>query len=146
MCYKGRLYLVKEKEFKYNEKIKNPSDIRNFLVTNTSLACEPEEVLILINLNIDNTIINYFEVSRGAIDQTIACPREIVKRIILSNASKFVLAHNHPSGNLLLSKDDIKIYKTMKQVADLMEIELLDSIVINQNKKFSSTREKIEII
>lgn len=145
MCHKARLYLVKEKEFKYNEKINNPNDIKDFLITNTSLPYEPEEVLILINLNTNNTVINYFEVSRGAIDQTIACPREIIKRTLLSNAAKFILAHNHPSGDLSLSNCDIEMYKKMMQIGELVEVELLDSIVINQDKNITSTREKIRI-
>lgn len=146
MCHKASLYLIKEKEFKYNKKINNPNDIRDFLTTNTSLSYEPEEVLILINLNTNNTVINYFEVSRGAIDRTIASPREIIKRALLSNAAKFILAHNHPSGDLSLSDYDIEMFNKMKKIGDLMEIELLDSVVINQDNNIISTREKIRII
>lgn len=145
MCYKARLYLVKELEFNYNKEITNPDAIKEFLIKNTSLMHEPEEVLILINLNTNNTVINYFEVSRGAIDRTIACPREIIKRILLSNAAKFILAHNHPSGNLSLSNYDIEVHKKMRQIGELVEVELLDSIVINQDGNITSIKENIEI-
>lgn len=143
MSYKAKIYLVKEQEFKYNEQICSSNDIKDFLIANTALQYEPEEVLVLINLNSNNTIINYFEVSRGIINQTIAHPREIIKRVLLSNAAKFILAHNHPGGDLLLSSADIEVYKNMKKIGDLVEVELLDSIVIIQDGNITSTREYI---
>lgn len=138
MCYKARVYLVKEDNFKYDCQFLNEYDIRDFLIDKTNLAIESEEVVLLITLDTKNKPINFFEVSRGTIDMTVAHPREIFKRILLSNAARFVIAHNHPSDNLEPSQEDIKMYKDFRKLGELMGIELLDSVIINQKEEIFS--------
>ena len=58
------------------------------------------EVVAIVNLQSDGRPINMNVVSMGALDQSIAHPREILKSTILSNAASIMLVHNHPSGKL----------------------------------------------
>lgn len=60
----------------------------------------------MINLRTDGIPINCNFVSMGAVNETIAHPRELFKSSILSNATSMLIVHNHPSGNLQSSKFD----------------------------------------
>lgn len=64
------------------------------------------EVVAIVNLQTDGKPINMNVVSMGALDQSIAHPREILKSTILSNASAIMLVHNHPSNKLQPSISD----------------------------------------
>lgn len=57
---------------------------------------------------------------------------EIFIRLLLVGASNFVIAHNHPSGDCTLSKEDINLTKRIKYCADIMGIPLLDHIIIGE--------------
>lgn len=104
--------------------------------------CEMDrEVLCVINLKTDGTPINCNFVSIGAIDETVAHPREIFKSSILCNASRIMLIHNHPSANLEPSKADVRLTDRMIKVGDLMGIPLIDHVIVGgDNSKYFSLR------
>ena len=104
--------------------------------------CEMDrEVLCVINLKTDGTPINCNIVSIGAIDETVAHPREIFKSSILCNASRIMLVHNHPSSNLEPSKADVRLTDRMIKVGDLMGIPLVDHVIVGgDNSKYFSLR------
>lgn len=106
--------------------------------------CEMDrEVLCVVNLKSDNTPINCTMVSIGALNQSIANPREMLKASILSNAANMILIHNHPSGNLQPSKEDISVTDRMIKLTGLVGITLLDHIIIGGNNiEYFSMREK----
>ena len=99
------------------------------------------EVLAIINMRSDLKPINMNIVSMGAVDQSIAHPREILKSSILSNATYTMLIHNHPSGRLVPSADDITITDRMNKIADLIGIELVDHIIVGPGKDYFSFKE-----
>ena len=78
------------------------------------------EVLCVINLKSDGTPINCNIVSIGAVNQSIAEPRELFEASILSNAAQMIIVHNHPSGSLEPSKIDIMLTDRMLKLTDLM--------------------------
>lgn len=81
--------------------------------------------------------------SVGSLNQSLVSPREIFKTSILSNAANMLLIHNHPSGSLNPSKDDIEITDRLIQLTDLMGIPLLDHIIVGGNNiEYFSMREK----
>ena len=93
--------------------------------------CEMDrEVLCVINLKSDGTPINCSIVSMGAVNQTIAEPRELFKASILSNAAKMILVHNHPSGRLEPSRQDTMLTDRMLKLTDLMGIALTDHVIV----------------
>lgn len=94
--------LVKDAPLFSDHKITTPQDAVKVV---GDFLCEMDrEVLCIINLKSDGSPINCSIVSMGAVDQTIAEPRELFKASILSNAAKMILVHNHPSGSLTPSK------------------------------------------
>ena len=79
------------------------------------------------NIHIDHlTVI----VSVGTINSALVNPREIFKSSILSNACAIIAIHNHPSGNIMPSREDVNITKRLKMSGAILGIDLLDHIII----------------
>lgn len=140
---KYKLELVKEESHKYEveTKISCPKDIYEVLTKVCRIQCNAEEVFILITLNIKNIVTGYFEVHRGTINTSLVHPREVFKRALLNNASDIMVAHNHPSGDPNPSKEDIQITERLKEAGNLLGINLLDHIIVGDDK-YISLKEK----
>ena len=140
---KYRLELVKEESHKYEveTRISCPKDIYEVLTKVCRIQCNAEEVFILITLNTKNIITGYFEVHRGTINTSLVHPREVFKRALLNNASNIMVAHNHPSGDPNPSKEDIQITERLKEAGNLLGINLLDHIIVGEDK-YMSLKEK----
>lgn len=102
------------------------------------------EVVCVINLNSANKPINVNFASIGALNYAIVNPRELFKTSILSNASSMILVHNHPSGSLTPSKEDIQTTDRMAHLCKLMDIRLTDHIIIGDSNHYFSFRAKSE--
>lgn len=140
---KYRLELVKEESHKYEveTRISCPKDIYEVLTKVCRIQCNAEEVFILITLNTKNIVTGYFEVHRGTINTSLVHPREVFKRALLNNASNIIVAHNHPSGDPNPSKEDIQITERLKEAGNLLGINLLDHIIVGDDK-YISLKEK----
>ena len=99
------------------------------------------ELFCIVNMNSNLTPINMNVVSMGALNVTYVNPRETMKSAILSNAAYMMLIHNHPSGSLTPSKDDIKMTDQIQSAASLMGIPVLDHIIVGKHQEFFSLRE-----
>ena len=104
------------------------------------------EVVAIVNLQSDGRPINMNVVSMGALDQSIAHPREIFKSTILSNAASIMLVHNHPSGVAEPSQEDIALTERLSQAAALFSIPLLDHIIITRTNNYSFFKSGILVI
>ena len=100
------------------------------------------EVVAVVNLRADMRPININIASIGALDQSIAHPREILKSTILSNAAAIILVHNHPSGRLVPSVEDIGLTDRMNKICDLIGVKLVDHIIVGPGNEFYSFQEK----
>ena len=110
-------------------------EVISFLKSNL-LYLKEERVDIIFLSNIFE-VINYKTVSTGTIDRSVVFIRNIVKQILDCNAKYIIMAHNHPSGSLIPSKDDIDITKNIKKALKLIEISLVDHIIISSNGYYS---------
>ena len=90
-------------------------------------------------LCMDNTnrLINYSTISIGDIASVNVSVAQIIKIALLSNASKIIIAHNHPSGILKITKADINMTQKIWTLTKNMEIELIDSIIVNETEAIS---------
>ena len=140
---KYKLELIKEESHKYevDTKISKPQDLVDVLNLVCRINNNTEEVMLLLTLNTKNVITGWFEVSRGSIDASIVHPREIFKRALTNNATSIVVAHNHPSGDPNPSKEDINITNRLKECGKLLGIDLIDHIIIG-DEKYVSLKEK----
>lgn len=108
------------------------------------MLCEMDrEVICVINMRLDGTPINCNIVSMGAINQTIAEPRELFKSAILSNAAQMIVVHNHPSGTLQPSKEDTMMTDRLLKLSGLLGIPLADHVIVGgDNSRYFSFKEK----
>jgi DNA repair protein RadC len=97
---------------------------------------EQEEVYI-IYLSHKLAVIEIFHVSKGSISASIVDIRIILKRALQNLASSIIIAHNHPSGSLEPSKNDIDITNSLKQACDLLTIKLMDHLIIGNDNYYS---------
>ena len=131
---KIKLQMVKEKNFTYNSKtIFSNKDIVKYINEIENLDLEPDEKIILICLNNKNQIIAYSEIAKGGADFCNIDFKVLFKTILVANATKFILVHNHPTGNANPSSQDIKITEKIKDASSLLNIQFLDHIVVGEN-------------
>ncbi len=135
MISKNKLMLVKEKEFDYEVKVKTNIDTIDFLENVIKLQQECEEVFVCITLDNQNNINAYFEIARGGISFCNITMSSIFKRVLLSNCEKFIIAHNHPSGNCAASQVDIETTRKILKTANLLGLQMIDSLIIGDNSQ-----------
>ena len=70
--------------------------------------------------------------NRGTATCTVVNSKLIFAIALGCNANSIVLAHNHPSGNLKPSQEDIRMTKKLKEFSELIDIQLLDHLIKNQ--------------
>lgn len=95
-----------------------------------------EEFWVML-LNRANNLIRKRKISSGGVAGTVADPKLIYRYALESLACGIVVAHNHPSGNLVASKQDIELTNKLKLAGKLMEIELIDHLIVSGNKYYS---------
>ena len=128
----GKRALAKRKDFK---KINSPKDI--FELLRFEIGSKKKEYFKLICLDSRNKIISVENISIGTLNSSLAHPREIFYSAIKNLANSIILVHNHPSGDPSPSDEDIKITQKIKEAGKLLGIELVDHVIICQNKYFS---------
>lgn len=102
------------------------------------LDCE-HVVLLLLDTKCHK--IKDFVISKGTVNSSLAQPREVFLKAVRYGAVNIVLLHNHPSGDVSPSNADISITKRIYQAGELLGIQLVDHIIIGDNR-FFSFREK----
>jgi DNA repair protein RadC len=100
-------------------------------------ADRKQEHFLCISLNGANEVIASRVVSVGLVNKTQVHPREVFADPITDRASAIIVAHNHPSGGLKPSKEDIEITKQLKSAGETLGIKLLDHIIFNQKDYYS---------
>ena len=87
--------------------------------------------------------IKYLElVSLGSLNSNLVHPREVFRLAIQKSICQIILAHNHPSGEVDPSEDDLKINKRLVEAGKIIGIEILDHIIIAENYRYMSFKEK----
>jgi DNA repair protein RadC len=97
----------------------------------------PHEEFWVIMLNRANRLLKKHQISLGGVHGTVADPKIIFKTALESLASGIIVAHNHPSGNLTPSQQDIDLTKKLKEAGKLLEIQLLDHVIIAGKNYYS---------
>ena len=95
------------------------------------------EHLILICMNSKNKPTHIQTLSIGSINQTVIHPREIFKTAILSNANSIILGHNHPSGDVTPSPEDINVTERLMLISEMMGILFYDHIIFSDSNTYS---------
>lgn len=90
-----------------------------------------QERFMVMYLNRANRVIGVYPVSVGGITGTVADIRLILSVALKTAATSLIMAHNHPSGNLMPSQADIALTRKTKEAASYMDIKVLDHIIIS---------------
>jgi len=99
-----------------------------------TLASRRTEALRVAYLDSQNQVLAVRTVSVGSLNTTRTAPREILRPAIEANALGFILAHNHPSGSVRPSQDDIDFTRVVKRAGEMMGISLYDHVIIAKQK------------
>ena len=137
-----RLYLSEEKGLYSKEEINHAEDAVKLM--SEHLKIMDREYCIVINLDNANHPINFNVISIGDTDHSLVPVKSIFKSALLSNASRFIMLHNHPGGTLKFSKEDQKVTERVIEAGKMMELPLLDHIIVaGMSGECCSIREKM---
>jgi len=137
-------------EVTLNYKYHNPSIKDRPLITNSSDAVEViklvidmqrialQEQFIVIYLNQANKVIGTMNVFSGSIKSTVIDIKLILASGILLMSSGVIVAHNHPSGNLKPSREDLALTKRLSTALEYMEMKLVDHFIITPDDDYLS--------
>lgn len=117
---------------KLNTTIKHPKDVAELLME--EMKYEKREIVKMLMLNTKNEIQKIIDITTGSSSVAIIKPRDILIEPIKMGIPKIILVHNHPSGDPTPSKEDINLTQKIEKAAFILGIELMDHIVIGDDK------------
>jgi len=116
-------------------KLSTPNDI---YLSNKHLFIDmKQECFYCLYLNNKNELIERRLLFMGTVNKSVVHPREVFKYAYLSSASSIICMHNHPSGDVSPSRDDIMFTKALAEVGALQGIPVLDHIIVGNNNYYS---------
>ena len=107
------------------------------------LGRQKKEHFIAVYLDARNVILDQELVSIGSLDMSVVHPREVFEPAIRRLAASVILLHNHPSGEATASEADLIITKKLVESGKILGIEVLDHVIITEEKYFSFKEEKL---
>lgn len=116
-------------------KVTSPNDVVAFF--SAELSSERVEKFIAVFLNTKNEVITWEVISIGSLNASIVHPREVFNRAIKRSAASILAVHNHPSGHVEPSREDINITKRLSEVGQIVGIPMVDHIIIGKDKYYS---------
>ena len=123
------------------EKFNHPDVIFNYY--KNKLETKKQEYFYAIYLDTSKRIIKDKLLFIGTINYSFVHPREIFKEAYLSSASSIILLHNHPTGNIIPSQNDIDTTKNLIQIGNLLGIQVIDHIIIGNHNYYSFFENKL---
>lgn len=117
------------------KKLDNSHVLKKFL--SGQLREHPNEVFACVFMDNHFRLLSFEKLFQGTIHSASIYPREIVRRGLLHNAAKIILAHNHPSGNPNPSAADKEVTVLVRDALALVDIEVVDHIIIGHPDNFS---------
>lgn len=120
----------------------HPQDFVEWL--NQEIGNQMQEHFLVVFLDTKNIMMEYKVIFIGTINMSLIHPREVFKEALHIGCAKIICVHNHPSGDVTPSKEDILMTNRLKEVGDMVGIPLLDHIIVGKNN-YLSFREKLLI-
>lgn len=120
-------------------RISNPGDILDIAEVR-DLKTKKQEHFLTISLNGASEVIRSRIITMGLLNHSLVHPREVFADAITDRAASIICVHNHPSGNLEPSSQDIQITRQLVSAGEILGIRVLDHIIVSRNG-FLSLRE-----
>jgi len=96
------------------------------------------EQFVVLMLDAQHRPLGMSVISIGSLTASIVHPREVFKAAILSNSAAVIIAHNHPSGSVEPSPEDLEISRRLREAGEILGIRVLDSIILGAGSAFYS--------
>lgn len=119
--------------------LNNPKEVAEYL--KEKYGRSKKEHFLTVLLDSRNNLISINEISVGILNSSLVHPREVFQPAISQFAANIILAHNHPSGDLNPSNEDLIITQRLSSVGEITGINIIDHIIISSNG-YSSLKEK----
>jgi len=116
------------------------SFFRTIFDADTILWTEESAMIIL---NRANEVIGYSKISSGGTAATVVDAKVIFTKALLAGAHSIILAHNHPSGNLQASEQDITLTKQLVNAGRVLDIRVLDHLILTEKGYLSMADENL---
>ena len=116
------------------KRIAMPQDIYPLIA---HFADRKQEHFLCISLNGAHEVNAIRQITTGLVNKTVVHPREMFADPIVDRACAIIVAHNHPSGNLEPSREDVDITKRLREVGEMLGIPLLDHLVFSNEAFYS---------
>lgn len=100
------------------------------------------EHFVGLYLSASNRLIAVHTVSVGTLNSSMVHPREVFKLALLLSAASVIVSHNHPSGNLEPSREDIEITRQLAEAGKILGIPLHDHVIVNEHIGYTSLAER----
>lgn len=101
------------------------------------LAKELQESFVAVYLDNKNNVLGWSKISMGTVSETIVHPRDVFRVAVRENASSVIVVHNHPTGELTPSREDLSTTNRLCEIGKLIGIPILDHVIIGDNKYYS---------
>lgn len=124
------LEFARRRFFNNSVVVRKAHDVLPFI---SHIAARKQEHFLCISLNGANEVIGNRVVTIGLLNSSQIHPREVFADVISDRACSVILAHNHPSGTLKPSADDIAVTRQMIEAGEILGISVLDHIIITKN-------------
>ena len=96
-----------------------------------------QEYFYCVYLDSNKVVISEKLLFIGTLDYSLVHPREVFKEAISVSASSIICIHNHPSGNVMPSRNDIEITKRLIEIGEMLGIRVVDHVIIGIDKYYS---------
>lgn len=115
-------------------RIQGPQDVVHLLA---DLRNRNQEEFRVIMLNTKGWVLGMEEVFRGGLDRVQVFPREVFRAAVSHAAASIIVAHNHPSGDPVPSRQDRELTQRLEECGELMGIAVLDHIIVGRSRHVS---------
>jgi DNA repair protein RadC len=135
----GRRSLSKKNE--KNVIFKHPKDVHEYY--SPLLGNLQHEVFKVAAVDGKNALIKDTTISKGILDASLVHPREVFKFALNENASAIFILHNHPSGVLRPSEDDLKVTERLRSAGEVMGVRVVDHVIITEQGFYSFSQHNL---
>lgn len=113
-------------------KITHPSDVADLMMS--SMKDLDQEHFVVLLLNSKNVVMKQSWIFKGTLNSSIIHPREVFNIAIRESSNAIIIVHNHPSGDVTPSREDISTTIRLKECGAILGIDVLDHIIIGDNQ------------
>jgi len=121
-----------------NIKIRSSNDAYDVILKHWNKdTIELQEEFKVLLLNNSNEVLGIYEMTKGGMTSTLVDVKLLFAVVLKSCATAIITVHNHPSGKLKPSESDKVIFRKIKEISNLLDINYLDNLIITQKGKYS---------